>query len=210
MNQTINCPSCGAALPQRLLAAKMLVCSYCGETSFLNANRWELAGAGKAVLADYGSMFAVGRRGLLDKKPFTVAGRLRLSYHGGFWDEWLLLFDNDAPGWLQEDEGNLTLFKEAKHVAEAHLPAYEGLRVGETIGVGGLDFFIMEKNPLKIVGGEGELPFRVVPGQAGAYAEGVAKGQPLSLEYLPGEVSFNLGTPLRWKDFTWEQQAQYV
>jgi ribosomal protein S27AE len=208
MNQPINCPSCGAALKLKFHAAKMVVCNYCGQTSFLNADRWTAQGE-KTVLADYGSVLAVGRTGKLQAKAFTVLGRLRMAYPGGFWDEWLLQMADGKEAWLQEDEGNFTLFQaEALNVS---LPKYETVAVGKTIQLQSrLPFFVMEKEQMKVEGAEGELPMQVVPGMRGSYAEGVSLGQPMSLEYFNNDITFNRGTPVAWSDLKLDKQAEYV
>jgi hypothetical protein len=187
----------------------MVACHYCGQTSFLNAGHWEAQGE-KTVLADYGSLLAVGRRGKLKNKPFSVLGRLRVGYEGGFWDEWLLQLDNGTTGWLQEDEGDFVLFMPS-HVSQG-LPAYASLKVGKPYKLGEYVFFVMEKNQMKVLGSEGELPYQVLPGQAGAYVEGVSvgKGKPISLEYLGDEITLNLGTAIDVKEIELDKQAEYV
>jgi hypothetical protein len=209
MNQPINCPSCGATLRLQLHAAKMVVCHYCGQTSFLNAGRWQAQGE-KTVLADYGSLLALGRTGKLKGKPFRVLGRVRMSYEGGFWDEWLLQLDNGTTGWLQEDEGDFVLFMPSHQ--SGVLPTYPSLKVGKTYKVGEYIFFVMEKNQMKVLGSEGELPYQVLPGHAGAYVEGVSvgKGKPISLEYLGDEIALNLGTDIDIKQIELDKQAEYV
>jgi len=207
MDQQINCPSCGAALKLKYHASKMVVCNYCGQTSFLNADRWTAQGD-KTVLADYGSVLAVGRTGKIKDKPFTVLGRLRVTYSGGFWDEWLLQKDDSTVAWLQEDEGDFTLFVPTNF--KGTLPDYLSVRVGQELPLQDYPFFVMEKNQLKVQGGEGELPFQVVPGQPGAYVEGVAKGKPMSIEYLADETTLNRGTPVALAELKMDKQPDYV
>lgn len=198
--QTLNCPSCGAQLELQYRHAKMVVCKYCGQTSYLNANTLEAAGE-KILLADYGSVLAVGKRGKLKGKAFQILGRLRFDYEDGFWDEWLVWFDGSeyTDYWLQEDEGEFVLF--LKENLPGNAPVFEKVKVGTPIELNRMSVFVTEKNRSTLNGGEGELPFRVVPGEPMSYIDGITAGAPVSLEYFPGEVVFNVGELVQMKDF---------
>jgi ribosomal protein S27E len=200
--QTINCPSCGAQLELQYRHSRMVVCNYCGQTSYINAGLANPAGE-KILLADYGSLLSVGKRGKLKGKLFQVLGRLRFNYEDGFWDEWLIWFDGSefTDFWLQEDEGEFVLFskKELKEPA----PVFGNVKVGTSIAVNGYMLFITEKNRAVINGGEGELPFQVIPGEKADYMDGISGGKPISIEYMPGEVELNIGEAVALSDFQW-------
>jgi len=180
----------------------MVVCSYCGQTSYINAGTINPTGE-KILLADYGSVLSVGKRGKLKGKSFQVLGRLRFNYGDGFWDEWLIWFDGEeyTHYWLQEDEGEFVLFSK-KPLSDA-APVFEQVKVGASIHCNRLNIFITEKNKARINGGEGELPFQLTPGSQANYIDGIADGKPVSLEYMPSEVEFNLGESLSLSDFRW-------
>lgn len=200
--QTLNCPSCGAQLELQYRHSRMVVCNYCSQTSYLNAGSTEAVGK-KIVLADYGSVLSVGKRGKLNDKPFQVLGRLRFDYQDGFWDEWLVWFDGSefADYWLQEDEGEFVLFSKKELQVEA--PVFEKVKVGSLISVNSQAVFITEKSRATINGGEGELPFQVVPGEKADFVDGIAGGKPASLEYMPGQIEFNTGEVVELTDFQW-------
>ena len=42
-------------------------------------------------------------------------------------------------------------------------------------------------------GGEGELPFRIIPGETADFVDGILDGQVVSIEMLPDEHSLYLG-----------------
>ncbi len=200
--QTLNCPSCGAQLELQYRYSRMVVCSYCGQTSYINAGSANPVG-GKILLANYGSLLSVGKRGKLKGQPFEVLGRLRFNYEDGFWDEWLILFDASefTNYWLQEDEGEFILYIKQELTGQA--PVFEKVTVGTPIVVNNQTVFVTEKNQATINGGEGELPFQVVPGEKADYIDGIAAGEPVSIEYMPGQVELNTGEVLALTDFEW-------
>ncbi len=199
---SIQCPSCGAQLELQYRHSRMVVCNYCGQTSYINAGMANPAGQ-KILLADYGSILSVGKRGKLKGKSFGVLGRLRFNYEDGFWDEWLIWFDGSeyTDYWLQEDEGEFVLFSKKPLTGTA--PVFENVKVGTSILVNGFTMFVTEKNSASINGGEGELPFQVIPGEKADYIDGISDGKPISIEYLPDEVEFNTGEPINLSDFQW-------
>jgi hypothetical protein len=200
--QTLNCPSCGAQLELQYRHSKMVVCKYCGQTSYINAGLADPAGE-KILLADYGSLLSVGKRGKLKGKPFQVLGRLRFDYEDGFWDEWLIWFDGQeyTDFWLQEDEGEFTLFTKA--ALHDRIPDFNKVKVATQMALNGQAVFVTEKNRATINGGEGELPFQVIPGEQADFIDGILEGKPVSLEYMPGEVVFNSGETVAISDFQW-------
>lgn len=194
--RTFECPACGAQVPQARPGSRTLVCGYCGQTSHLNADTLEAVGS-QHLLLDYGSIFGTGQQGRLAERAFLVLGRLRFDYEDGFWDEWYLQFlDDGSEAWVQEDDGSFVLFRQ-----EATLDrpiSYGHVLVGRHF-----DFispweqvFITSKSRAQINGGEGELPFRIVPGEQADFIDGIWQGRVLSLELLPGEQALFIGAPL--------------
>ena len=192
-----ECPSCGGPIPQKTSGARTLVCPYCGQTSHLNAD--SLASAGeKHLLIDYGSAFSIGQQLSFgeDNTPYLVLGRIRLDYSDGFWDEWYTQNLNDGSAtWLQEDDGQFVVFRRA----EEPLPSlsYEEVQVGSSVALSQSyeQVFITSKSKAVVNGGEGELPFRIVPGEPADFVEGVCEGQVISVELLPDEKALFVGRP---------------
>lgn len=195
----MECPSCGAPLPQTQAWTKMAVCEYCGQTSFLNADTPEMAGD-KVILRDYGSLLYVGASGALKGKRFNCLGMMRFDYGDGdgFWDEWLIELDErpGTPYWLQEDEGRFTLLYEVK--TDQQLPTFEQMPVGGTLTFNGQQIFITEKSRGIVNGGEGILPWKIIPGEQCDFVDGVVDGKSVSIEYLPdgAEVYFGNEVPV--------------
>ncbi len=199
--KTLSCPSCGGEIKIRSIFSKSVVCSYCGQTSYLGVDKLEAAIGGKGMLADYGSQFSVGARGKFANKSFEVIGRIRFSYTEGFWDEWAVIINDkeDQIFWLEEDEGRLTLFISTE-VASSKAPNYSKTKVGTEISFENHKIFVRAKSKATLEGGEGELPFQVVKGSQADFIDGICKGQPTSFEFLVGEITFNEGEVIPLSD----------
>ena len=199
---TINCASCGASLPVQYRYSKMVVCSYCGQTSYLVGDEATAQGI-KIILADYGSILKTGAFITLKTKKARVMGRLRFEYAGGFWDEWMLLLDGEDPAnevWLQEDEGEFILYRKQNN---APLTAtYDDFVVGQTTTINEKEIFVAEKHRATICGGEGELPFRVKPGEKADFVDGIGvdTATPFSVEFMPEATVLNTGELLTIND----------
>lgn len=192
-----ECPSCGGPIPQRTPGARTLVCGYCGQTSHLNADSLQQVGD-KHQLVDYGSVLAIGQQRRLEASQQTlmVLGRLRLDYSDGFWDEWYAIDLDDGAGvWIQEDDGQFVVFKAEKEIEQPL--AYDEVLVGSWSDLGGNwdQVFITSKDRARVQGGEGELPFRIVPGEPADFVEGIWQGKIVSVELLPEEKVLFMGQP---------------
>lgn len=182
-----TCPSCGAPVKQKHPGSKTLICAHCGQTSHLNADTLKAAGE-KHLLIDYGSVLTIGRTGKIGGREFLVLGKVRIDYEDGFWDEWYIQYlDNGNEGWIQEDDGSFTLFHETKEISDSL--SLEDITVGEWNDLCGNwePVFITSKSKATVNGGEGELPFRIIPGEPADFVDGVWNGKVVSVELLPDE-----------------------
>jgi hypothetical protein len=139
------------------------------------------------VLEDY-SPIQLGTSGTWAGRPFTVVGRLQLRYDAGFWNEWYLLFDDGASGWLGDASGQFMVTVEKP--AEGALPAFEDLQAGRPVTVAGQHWLAADVRTARCTGGQGELPFRVGEGWQARVADLRAGSSFLTLDYSDG------GTPL--------------
>jgi len=193
-----KCPSCGANIKQQNPASRSISCGYCGQTSHINADSLQAAGE-KSLLVDYGSYLSVGNRGRWKEQGFTILGRLRIEYDDGFWDEWYINFDDGRPAWIQEDDGSFMLFQAGGQIPRLN---YDSIRVGTFV-----DFthdlpnvFVTSKSRAKVEGGEGELPFRIIPGETADFVEGIKEGEMVSIEVLLDETSLYMGQTISLDD----------
>jgi hypothetical protein len=100
---------------------------------------------------------------------FAVVGRIQVRCDDGGWNEWYCLFDDGRPGWLGEAAGEYSISFET--TVPEPLPAWNGLRPGTRVTLGGIGYEVTDVRRAHVVGGEGELPFRVGSGYATASAD---------------------------------------
>lgn len=187
---SLHCPSCGAPLAIQNRFVKMVACDFCAQVSLLKRGALERTGT-VAMLADLPSILFLDAKGTLRDKPFHVLGRLQYGYDAGYWHEWFLAFEDGAQGWLQEDEGRFTLYH--KVTLEGPAPRFDDIRVGESVRVSGQMFYVTEKGNAKILGGEGQLAFQILPGEVIQYVDGTSDGAQMSLEYAADEIELMKG-----------------
>ncbi len=189
---TVPCPNCGAGLTPPREAAAVVVCEFCNAYSLVHKGELSLAGK-QAPLAEIPSLLEVGATGKLFGRPFTAIGRVRYDYEDGLWDEWSLFFEDGSMGWLQEDEGELTLFEERiVHPEETDLD----VSVGSQVPVAGHLIFVTEVGDAKLLGGQGQITSYLSPGQCFAYVDGTSSGRQAVAMSTSGMTVLYLGRPV--------------
>jgi hypothetical protein len=191
-----ECPSCGGTIQRENPASRSISCPYCGQTSHINADSLDAVGA-QHLLIDYGSMFSVGMTATVKGHRFRVLGKLRIEYGDGFWDEWYIeLLDANKYGWIQEDDGGFVLFVGGDEVSALN---YDGIKVGTSVALSDKypNVFITSKSRAKVEGGEGELPFAIIPGDTADFIEGISEGKVVSVEILGDENNLFVGAPFK-------------
>ena len=159
----IHCPECGAPAPFRGTAVS-LVCEYCGSAVVRTDANVELVGKVSALL-DTGSPVLLNSKGTYDGIPFTVEGRLQVSYERGTWNEWFITFADGRVGWLADSQGSfaVTLPMDVSALGGG-VPSFHQLGVGMTLNVAGKTGVITDLRGASYQGAEGLLPFRAQPG----------------------------------------------
>jgi hypothetical protein len=168
------------------------VCPYC--RSVVGRGDKGLEDLGKvADLVETASPLDVGIKGRFNGIPFELTGRTQFKHPaGGVWDEWYAAFTDGTWGWLAEAQGRFYLTFEKP--VPAGLPDYPELRLGQKVAVAdGVELIVAEKNTGQTASAIGEIPYRVVPGEAVPFAD---------LSGPRGEF----GT----LDYSGDQQALYV
>ncbi len=180
-----SCPSCGAPVTFSLGTTLLKICDHCG--SAVARKGVNLEDYGKvAQLIPTPSVLALGLKGGYEGAPgFELIGRLQVDHGTGTWDEWLLSFGGDSWAWLSESQGQFHYMGQAP---APPVPAFEDLRVGQTIDLGPPGVFVVtEARSGRFVSGQGELPFAVVPGSELHYADlSGPQGQFATLDYGTG------------------------
>lgn len=181
--QIVSCPSCGAEVKFRSHASVMAVCEYCSTRVLKDADAVKDLGKMSSVLEDY-SPLQIGTSGVLGGRAFNVIGRIQLRYSAGMWNEWYLMFDDGATSWLGDSSGLYTVT--SVRGTPPPLPAFDELRAGELVRVGGERLMVSEVRTADCIGGQGELPFKVGDGWQAKVADFRRGGTFLTLDYSDG------------------------
>lgn len=158
----INCPSCGAALPVRGLAAPYTTCGHCQSLLLRQGQAVEEIGKVAAVPDDV-SPVRIGAHFQVGGIDFVVAGRVRWGWRGGSWNEWLLASAGGEARWLGEAMGMYMLTGERAEIMSSPLARRfaEGMDPvpGQTVSVGEVELAVTDVKQAECLGGEGDLPF---------------------------------------------------
>jgi hypothetical protein len=146
----------------------LAVCSYCSSTLLRKDLDVERIGTMAALLED-ASPLQLAATGWYRGAAFTVVGRIQVEYPDGRWNEWFLLFGDGRAGWLGEAGGTYSVSFET--AAPEPLPAWGELAPGKTIVLQGRRYEVADVREATVVGGEGELPFRVGAGYPARVAD---------------------------------------
>lgn len=192
MAHTIHCPSCGGPTEVRSRSIQVVVCAYCDQSIVLKPDGVE-AGGKSAALADLWTDLSTGAAGTLDDRTFQVAGRVRYAWSDGYWDEWVLAFDDGTLAWLHEDEGELSLVEQVPLQTPV---AWEGARVGHHLSVNAEQVYVTEKRSATIQGAEGQLPRGIFLGATLDYLDASSAGRSFMLERMGDTQELFVGRPL--------------
>ena len=98
---TANCPNCGAKITFRWSSSVQTVCEYC--KSVLIRTDIDLQKVGTvADLPPDSSPIQIGTEGTYGKRSFVVIGRILYEYDQGGWNEWHVVMNDGASGWLSD------------------------------------------------------------------------------------------------------------
>src|SRR5258708_37291093 len=95
--QSLNCPNCGAGLQIENQFIRTVSCRFCGSTFLVRGSDTLDPTGNSASLADYPSRLQVGMSGKIRGRGFQVLGRVRYAYDGGYWEEWQIAWNDNAP-----------------------------------------------------------------------------------------------------------------
>lgn len=193
------CPSCGAQIEVDRRVAHLVVCEYCDSTLILDADAARVAGK-MAALKPPAGLFYLGAEGEVRGQRFRVLGRVRYGYSAGFWDEWFLAFQDGTQAWVSEDEDSLAL-ETCLELTRAPV-SYEQARPGDYLDIGDGSYHIDERDVATCEGGEGQLPFVIVPGEEVPFLDCSQGKWFATLEYDEDGAKLFRGTRLREHEVT--------
>ncbi len=168
----VNCPSCAGPIEFKAGSTIVVVCPFC-RSAIARSDR-ALEDLGKvAEIADSESPLKLGLKGKYKDARFELTGRAQLKHElGGYWDEWYATFANGWVGWLAEAQGRfyMTFYQP---MPAGSLPTFEGLQLGQTITEipNPTPLMVQEKGRGKSVAADGEIPYKLTPGEQFAYAD---------------------------------------
>jgi hypothetical protein len=157
------CPSCGAPMTFRSSFSVYAVCSFCGSTVLRTDRDVSLIGT-MADLPDEMTPFQVGTGLSWHTDTYTLAGRVRMGWADGAWNEWFMDSAN-SKGWLSEAQGFLALAFETPVPRRLDAP----VALGDVIEIAAGKFRVSDIKQAVCIGSEGELPFHAPPGRTATY-----------------------------------------
>ena len=168
-----NCPSCAGPLEFTSGSTIVIVCPFC--RSAIARNDRALEDLGKvAEIAESESPLKLGLKGIYKDTRFELTGRARLRHElGGTWDEWYATFSNGWVGWLAEAQGRFYMTFYQPLPAGVVLPTFDGLQLGQTIPEipNPTPLMVQERGKGTSVAADGEIPYKLTPGEQFAYAD---------------------------------------
>ena len=168
MSRQLRCPNCGGEHSLVNPGITMLVCEFCKTVVYWDADSVLRAGL-QSILPESDARLFMHARGKLGGRDFEVVGHLRYDHGRGQWDEWYLQLGDGAVAWLSEDERELSLEQAVQ--PDQPLPPLSALRPGLSLGLEGVVHTVRELGTATCVGGEGQLPFTIQPGERYPYAD---------------------------------------
>jgi hypothetical protein len=168
-----NCPSCAAPIEFKAGSTIVVICQFC--RSVVARTDRALQDLGKvAEIVETPSPLKVGLRGKYLGHGFELTGRAQLGHEaGGVWDEWYATFSNGWVGWLAEAQGRFYMTFYQPLPQGVQIPPFEQLQIGRPVNLqsGSTVFVVAEKGMATAKGAEGEIPYRLMPGEQNYYAD---------------------------------------
>jgi hypothetical protein len=191
-----NCPACGAGVSFKSGASIVVICEYCRSVVARTDRAFEDLGKVADVL-ETNSPLEVGLRGTFQGIPFELTGRAQLGHEmGGVWDEWYATFQNGWLGWLAEAQGRFYMtFRQQLPDPKAVAP-FGKLQLGiPAYGVpSNVPLIVAETGRARALGAEGEIPYKLTPGETNFYADLSGAGGAFgTLDYSEYPPLFYLG-----------------
>lgn len=151
---TKNCPNCGAPVEFRYAQAVQTTCPYCQSILVRDDVDVRKVGTVADALVD-SSPIQLATEGVFDNKPFVVVGRIVYEYELGRWNEWHIVFNDGASGWLSDAQLEYAVSFRLPEPA----PMLAQFVPGSKLTVNGVEYVMTAATKAGYVGVQGELPF---------------------------------------------------
>lgn len=142
---------------------EVAICEHCRSVVVRKGADVESIGEMAALPPDQ-SPLKVGSVGAINGLGFTLLGRLRIQWTGGSWSEWFVEYADHTRGWVGEAQGFFMVLRETPL---NQTPSFEltDLSAGQSVTLNGAVYQVTDSKPVQCIGGEGELPDPVKPGE---------------------------------------------
>ena len=168
MSRQLRCPNCGGEHTLVNPGITMLVCEFCKTVVYWD-DETALRTGSQSILPEADTRLFMHATGTLSGKRYDVAGHLRYDHGRGTWDEWYLQLEDGSVAWLSEDGRQLSL--ELPVRLDAAVPPAGQLQLGQAVSLEQVVYSVREVGSATCVGGEGQLPFTLLPGEQYPYAD---------------------------------------
>ncbi|MCK5797423.1 MAG: DUF4178 domain-containing protein, partial [Deltaproteobacteria bacterium] len=187
MSRQLHCPNCGGEHTITNPGIVQLVCQFCQTTLYWGEDQVLQVGE-KSILPEDDTRLFMFAAGKLDGVGYQVTGHLIYDHGRGRWHEWFLGLDDGREAWVSEDERKLTLEVEVQ--PDGELPQASHLQVGLQVALGSVNYTVREIGQARTVGGEGQMPFVMLPNETYTYADCASLDgtQFATLEYDAGKA----------------------
>jgi len=138
--------------------------------------------------------FDIGQMGEIGRYKYRALACVTYGNEDGEWDEWCLELHDGSIGWLEEEDGQISLTR--KFWLTEAVPAYDNVRIGQTLPINRKQFFVVEKCSARVMQIAGLLPFELAIGESMSFIDGIIDGNPASLEYNDEGVELVIGEVL--------------
>jgi hypothetical protein len=155
MPESLQCASCGAPISFLSGASVFAVCKYCSSTQIRTGSDLATLGLMGELKEDF-SVLQLGTQGRAESLKFDVAGRIRLKWERGVWDEWYLVLENGKDAWLAEAQG---FYYFSKAIPNEKIQLTFPLSIGQKVVFENVTFDVKDYKKATCVYSEGELPF---------------------------------------------------
>lgn len=201
------CPTCGAEVEFRYDDSFVRVCGHC-RSAVVRTDRGVESLGRVADLAPSQSPLRLFLEGRFGGLGFMTVGRAQIAHGaGGTWEEWYAKFDDSRWGWIAEAQGRFYVTFETGVAAE--LPPFDELEPGQRLALeDGVQYTVAEKGTATLLGCEGEIPYRFVPGARNLFADvGDGSGRFGTIDYGDpideGVPTVYLGKQVTLADLGW-------
>jgi hypothetical protein len=160
-----------------------------------------------AILPDDMSPFQIGTEGYYQGTRFTLAGRMKIGWQDGSWNEWFMATDDGRKGWLAEAQGFYAIcFETDPPPLEFAVRAVENQKkrtnfIGSSITLEDRKLKVVDSKKVTCIGSEGELPFAAPQGRKTISVDLLgAHGEFGCVEIETGKLRAFVGRYVDWKE----------